>query len=63
MNNPLSSLSLLGLDPSSFRLVHDDELSGDGGEQRHSDGETCSCRWECVEHCEDPAQHLVDAAA
>ena len=53
MNN-LSSLRALGLDPSAFRTVHEDEMAPDAdhGSSRHSDGSTCDCPCECVEVCD-----------
>lgn len=51
MSNPLSSLSLLGLSPSGFRLVSEEEMAPDAdhGASRHGDGTECRCEWECSE--------------
>ncbi len=64
MNKPLSSLALLGLSPSAFRLVHEDEMTADhdAGAAHHSDGSVCSCPTECREWLDAHWWPLVDAA-
>jgi len=51
------SVSALGLDPRSFRLVAESESSCLPGSDptavhTHEDGEPCHCPWECVEVCD-----------
>jgi hypothetical protein len=49
----LNSLRCLGLDPHSFRVVHEDEMTeNDDVDFHHSDGSVCHCQAECHEFLE-----------
>ncbi len=47
----LSSVALLGLSPSSFRLVSESEMTHDGSPSfgHHRDGSHCTCHLICQE--------------